>query len=236
MRPGVDLVADLFTALEEDPVPVACGGGARARCGGVPPDWRDLAATGSGLPRSDTSLAPTSEPAPQLIGRLARDVDGLVVVALGPMTNLADLSVEDPQEYARLDGIHAMGGSVEGPLVDGVAEWNVAADPDAFATVLASGASLTVVPEDAIPDGTPAALVRAGRRRTSPPRWTTPGGGTSPPRRRSSRAGGGRRGRLGARRRRTRSPGAHGDGPIRVVRSLDTAALEREYGVAFAVD
>ena len=53
--PGVDLVADLFTALDEDPVPVACGreeagpGGAQ-----LPQDWRVLAATGSGLPRSDT--------------------------------------------------------------------------------------------------------------------------------------------------------------------------------------
>ena len=49
-------------------------------------------------------------------------------------------------------------GRSTGPLLEGIAEWNVAADPEAFATVLAAGVPLTVVPEDAIPDGTPAAL------------------------------------------------------------------------------
>jgi inosine-uridine nucleoside N-ribohydrolase len=81
-----------------------------------------------------------------------------MVVSLGPLTNLADLARSAPRAYARLAGIHVMAGSVDGPLVDGVAEWNAAADPEAFAAVLAGPAPVTVVPEDAVPDGTPEAL------------------------------------------------------------------------------
>ncbi len=157
--PGVDLVGDLFTALEEEPVPVACG---RADAGPtalhLPSEWRELAATGTGMPRSSGTFAAVAQSAPELIADLAGHTDGLVVVALGPMTNLADLAAASPAGYAKLAGIHAMAGSVDGPAVDGVAEWNVAADPRAFAAVLAAAAPLTVVPEDAIPDGKPDAL------------------------------------------------------------------------------
>lgn len=43
-------------------------------------------------------------------------------------------------------------------MVDGIAEWNAAADPGAFSAVLATRAALTIVPEGSIPSGTPSAL------------------------------------------------------------------------------
>jgi hypothetical protein len=224
--PGVDLVADLFTALDEDPVPVACGreeagpGGAQ-----LPQDWRVVAATGSGLPRSDTTLTPVRESAPELIGSLAEEIDGLVVVALGPMTNLADLAAT-PDELGRLAGIHAMGGSVDGPLVDGIAEWNVAADPEAFATVLAAGVPLTVVPEDAIPEGTPAALsapvVGDIASTMDYPKWwdlATVAALVTPPTHVDEGAWG-------------LDPAE----PGRLVRTVDAATLERDYDLAFTTD
>jgi len=234
--PGVDLVADLFTALHLDPVPVACG---REEAGPgaaqLPQDWRDVAATGSGLPRSDTTLTPVRESAPELIGSLAKEIDGLVVVALGPMTNLADLaSARD--ELSRLAGIHAMGGSVGGPLLDGVAEWNVAADPEAFATVLVTGVPLTVVPEDAIPEGSPAALsapvVGNIASTMDYPKWwdlATVAALVAPPTNVDK----------GAWRLDPAEPGRlvrTEDGPIRMVRSLDAATLESEYELAFSAD
>ena len=154
--PGVDLVADLFTALGEPQVPVACGredAGPGAMT--FPEEWREQAATGTGIPRADTTVSAESVSAAGLIARHAARLDSLIVVALGPLTNLADL----PElAYSQLAGIHAMGGSVEGPVIDGVAEWNAAADPEAFAAVLDTGVPLTVVPEDAIPEGTPDVL------------------------------------------------------------------------------
>jgi Inosine-uridine preferring nucleoside hydrolase len=233
--PGVDLVADLFTALDEEPVPVACG---RAEPGPgaleLPQEWRDLAATGTGIPRSAGTLTADAEPAPDLIGRLARRVDGLQVVELGPMTNLADLATGAPRAYARLAGIHAMGGSVDGPLVDGVAEWNVAADPEAFATVLAADVPLTVVPEDAIPEGTPEALsapvVRDVPARIDYPKWWDLAAAAT------LVAGRGVQVESGTWAIDRAEPGRlrrEGEGPVRVVRSLDEASLEAEYARAF---
>ena len=233
--PGVDIVADLLTALALAPVPVACTreqgepGGAE-----FPQEWRQLAATGTGIPRPASTLLAERVSAAALIGRLARRVDGLVVVALGPMTTLARLAATAPASYERLAGVHAMGGSVDGPPVDGVAEWNAAADPAAFQAVLAAGVPLTIVPEDSVPTGTPelltaapgvapvaatvdypawwdlatAAALVAGTRDVEPGEWALD---PSEP------------GRL------VRA----GDGPVRVVRSLDAAELEAAYGLAF---
>jgi hypothetical protein len=233
--PGVDLVADLFTALEEAPVPVACG---RADAGPVampfPAEWRELAETGTGIPRSPSTLTAAAVSAPELIAELAEHTDGLVVVALGPLTNVADLAASSPAGYLRLAGIHAMAGSVDGPAVDGVADWNVAADPEAFAVVLASPAPLTVVPEDAIPAGTPDALsapvVGAVAVAVDYPKWwdlatvaalVTDGATVERGRWVSDPS---ERGRL-------RRDGA---GPVRVVRNLDVGLLEAEYARVFA--
>ena len=124
---GVDLVADLLTLLEEEPVPIACTAPAS---GGLPlpAEWRELAARGTGITRSPVSMVAEPGPASALIARLARRDHDLVLVALGPMTTAAELAETSPGAFARLAGIHAMGGSVAGEPVDGVAEWNAAAD------------------------------------------------------------------------------------------------------------
>ena len=155
--PGVDLVADLLTGLQEEAVPVACTAtapGGRA----FPDEWRALAATGTGIPRPASTLEAQSGEAWSLVARLTRRHDDLVLVALGPMTTAAELARRSPDAYARLAGVHAMGGSVDGEPVDGVAEWNAAADPAAFDAVLGAGVPVTLVPEDAVPEGTPDVL------------------------------------------------------------------------------
>ncbi|MFC7492799.1 MULTISPECIES: nucleoside hydrolase [unclassified Nocardioides] len=155
--PGADLVADLVHALGEGSVPVACGREDAVRP--WPPAWVATAEAAPGLPRLDTTFLPVSEPAPLLIAKLATTHDDLRVVALGPLTNLGDLATERPDDYRLLDGIHAMAGAVDVPAIDGVAEWNAAADPASFATVLDGPVPVTVVPDDPIPAGTPEELV-----------------------------------------------------------------------------
>jgi Inosine-uridine preferring nucleoside hydrolase len=154
---GVRVVAGLFVALQETRRPVACGR-ASAGPGGAhfPAAWREAAEVGTGIRSVDAT--PDPRDAVALISDHAQATERLVVVALGPLTNLADLAHARPEDYRRLAGVHAMAGSVAGPLVDGVAEWNAAADPDALAAVLAAPAPLTLVPEDAVPVGTPRAL------------------------------------------------------------------------------
>lgn len=154
---GVDVVTGLFVALRRPPAPVACGresAGATGRR--FPASWREVAESGTGIPPVSGTRVPRA--ADDLVAELARGTRGLVLLALGPLTNVGDLAYAHPGAYARLAGVHAMGGSVEGPLVDGVAEWNAAADPESFAAVLAGRVPVTLVPEDAVPDGTPGAL------------------------------------------------------------------------------
>lgn len=154
---GVDVVTGLFAALRQAPTPIACGRDSAGSTGRrFPASWRELAESGTGIPPVTGVRVPRA--ADELIGDLARSTRGLVVVALGPLTNVADLAYAHPGTYSRLARVHAMGGSVAGPLVDGVAEWNAAADPESFAAVLAGPVPVTLVPEDAVPDGTPEAL------------------------------------------------------------------------------
>jgi hypothetical protein len=231
--PGADLVGDLLTALGEDPVPVACG---RAEPGpggrALPEEWRNLAATGTGLPRSEGALEPEEETAAHLIGRLAETIDGLTAVALGPLTNLAELADQRPAEYARLAGVHAMAGALDVAPVDGVAEWNAAADPAALTSVLGGPVRVTVVPDDAIPAGEPAALdapvVGSIAAAVEYPKWwdlATAAALVVPAAAETERGswevdGSGRLARTGP-------------GPVRVTTSLTAPALEAEYERAF---
>ncbi|KQX64385.1 nucleoside hydrolase [Angustibacter sp. Root456] len=164
-----DVVTALAAAVGTPPPPVACGRsepGPRGRS--MPAAWRTAAASGSGLPapsaqvRHFASAPMVTQPAAGVIGRLARQTPDLTIVALGPLTNLADLASSDPAAFSRLGEIHAMGGVLDGVGEGDVGEWNAAADPASFEAVLAAAASgqprLTVVPLDAVPPGTPREL------------------------------------------------------------------------------
>jgi hypothetical protein len=156
---GVDLVGDLVRAVRADPVPVSCGSTPRGPHGvAFPASWTVGALTDSGLERDLTATGrPSPQPADQTLARLAQQQDGLVVLALGPMTELAATLREDPASYARIDRVVAMTGIVEGASQDvGIGEWNAAADPDSLAEVLEGPVPVTVVPHEVVPDGPPA--------------------------------------------------------------------------------
>ncbi len=73
----------------------------------------------------------------------------LIVVTLGPLTNLALALERDAEALRSVRAIVTMGGSVaEGGNVTAAAEYNVFVDPEAAARVLAAGLPLTLVPLD----------------------------------------------------------------------------------------
>jgi inosine-uridine nucleoside N-ribohydrolase len=235
------LLGDLFAQLDHDPPPVACGTTARGEEGiAFPPQWTLAATTTSGLrldgPTRD--LAPVRRSSARLIASLARRHDGLQVVALGPLTDVAAVLRDHPDDYARLDGITVMGGAVaSASYAEGIAEWNVAADPVPFAEVLAGPVPVTVVPDDAVPPGAPDGLagpVVGGLGRapdfTSPAYWDLATAGIFVhPSAATTETGAWEvdttedRGRL----RRT------GDGGVRVVTGLDEDALDEVYRSVF---
>lgn len=237
---GTGLLGDFFEALEVEPPPVACGTTPRGEDGVMfPPDWGAGALMASGLPRDDvpSDLTPVRTPAATLLARLARRHDGLHVVALAPLTEVAAVLREDPEAYARLGGIITMAGSVDSPShADGVAEWNAGADPVPFAEVLAGPVPVTVVPDDPVPLGAPDGLagpVVGGLGRVpgfeSPRYWDLATAGTFVAGSAATESGSwtvdttGDRGRL----RRT------GEGTVRVVTGLDDAALDEVYRSVF---
>jgi purine nucleosidase len=99
-------------------------------------------------------LAPISaEPAPERIARAAREVAGLEVVAVGPLTNLARALALDPDLPRRVAGLTIMGGHVReariGELVcaPGI-DYNLCSDPEASVAVLGAGFRTALVPAD----------------------------------------------------------------------------------------
>jgi inosine-uridine nucleoside N-ribohydrolase len=73
----------------------------------------------------------------------------LVVVALGPLTNLALALERDPARLASVASVIAMGGAIEvAGNVTPAAEFNMYVDPEAAAIVFRSGLPLRLVPLD----------------------------------------------------------------------------------------
>jgi pyrimidine-specific ribonucleoside hydrolase len=85
----------------------------------------------------------------------------VVLVTLGPLTNVGEALQNEPTLVENLEMIYVMGGAVDVPgnlQVHGVetdnrvAEWNVYVDPHAAAVVFESGAPITLVALDATND------------------------------------------------------------------------------------
>jgi purine nucleosidase len=98
--------------------------------------------------------APVSaEGAAERIARAAREVPGLELLAVGPLTNLARALALDPELPRRVRGLTIMGGHLReariGDLVcaPGV-DYNLCADPEASVAVLGAGFATTLVPAD----------------------------------------------------------------------------------------
>ncbi len=99
------------------------------------------------------TLKPVKESAVELLTRLAKDKNGeLVVICLGPLTNIARFIKEQPDAAKKVKRFVIMGGSIAVGY-DGKPkpepEWNIKSDIAAAKAVFASGLPLTVVPLDA---------------------------------------------------------------------------------------
>ncbi len=104
-----------------------------------------------GSPRYPPVEVPiSSRNAPDLILESAERFAGeLVLVALGPLTNLALALQRDRARMASLRRVVVMGGAIASPgNVTPVAEFNVYVDPEAAAEVLESGLPVELVPLD----------------------------------------------------------------------------------------
>ncbi len=97
-----------------------------------------------------TKVEPLSDDAVSVIVRLVRDNPNQVsILALGPLTNIAQAFQRDPELPILIDQIVIMGGAIEVPgNKNRTAEFNFFVDPDAASIVFDSMAKKVLIPLD----------------------------------------------------------------------------------------
>jgi inosine-uridine nucleoside N-ribohydrolase len=158
---GLQVMARLLATLERSDVPVSCGREEPFPGGhAFPKDWRQVSDGAYGLVLERASVSNPASTAPELLVSVAAAAAApITIVALGPLTNLAEALQADPGLVARIGRIVEMGGAIDvtgnvatdpaGRGTPGPAEWNVYADPAAADIVFRSGIPITLVPLDA---------------------------------------------------------------------------------------
>jgi inosine-uridine nucleoside N-ribohydrolase len=156
---GTRNALDLAALAGRPEIPVACG--RETPLAGnhtFPREWRERVDSLMGLSLPENPNDPTGESAAELLSRIVRESPQQVdVVALGPLTNVAEALEGDPALADNLRMITVMGGAIgvagniasSSSIENTVAEWNIYVDPHAAAVVFGSEAAVTLVPLDA---------------------------------------------------------------------------------------
>jgi inosine-uridine nucleoside N-ribohydrolase len=177
---GVDVVLRVLERLSAPDIPVACGRETPlAGSHTFPDEWREGVDQGSQLDLPPTDRTAADATAVELIARLGAEHPDLVILATGPLTNLADALRAAPELGKQLEPVYVMGGAIHVPgnLVccgapedNDVAEWNIYVDPLAAQIVVDSGVRPFLVSLDATNQVplTPAFAARAMERSDSP--------------------------------------------------------------------
>lgn len=148
---GARNTLDLLQLAGHTRIPVALGAHhplAGQFGGGAPWVHGDNGIGGVQLTTASAGLA--SESAAEMLVRLAHAYPGtLRVLAIGPLTNIAEALRMEPDLPALVDSVTIMGGAALAPgNISPVAEANIHNDPEAAALVLAAGWDVTLVPLD----------------------------------------------------------------------------------------
>ncbi len=150
--PAVEHTRAILVAVGHAEVPVACGTAEPIGPGAEwPAAWRDSASELAGIDLPATS-GNTDLDAPDLLIQLTKGSGRpAVIVALAPLTNVAEALGRDSELPDRVRMLYTMGGAlkVAGNAPGGVAEWNYFIDPTAVSRVLESGMNVSMIPLDA---------------------------------------------------------------------------------------
>jgi inosine-uridine nucleoside N-ribohydrolase len=157
--PGTQNALGLVALAGKPDIPVSCGRDDPLQCDHTfPAEWRIDVDNVYGIPLPENPNPASSQTAVKLLRSVVRDASKKVVlITLGPLTNVAEALQSDPSLVDNLEMIYVMGGAVDMPgnlqvpgsdVDNAVAEWNIYADPHAAAMVFESGAPITLVSLD----------------------------------------------------------------------------------------
>ncbi len=94
----------------------------------------------------DAGGKPVPEGAPRAIYDCAKKMNGeLILITIGPLTNIAHLLLEYPDAASRIKRIVMMGGGCGKGNITSHAEFNIYADPESAGIVFQSGIPITMV-------------------------------------------------------------------------------------------
>ncbi len=160
--PGIQVLQKMLGALGSTDVPISCGREEPLQGDHAFPDpWRVATDDGFGIGYAPALVPTPPVSAPELLLQVAASAGRpITIVALGPLTNVADAVQAGPELSAHVERIVAMGGAVDVPgnvqlgaaTEPLAAEWNIYADPAAADIVFRSGIPLVLVPLDATND------------------------------------------------------------------------------------
>jgi pyrimidine-specific ribonucleoside hydrolase len=157
-EPGMRHALGLVALAGERDIPVACGRETPLKGDHVfPKSWRDAVDNLNGLELPEGENPSEIASAVELLTDIVQASPGkIVLLTLGPLTNVAEALQNTPTLAEDLAAIFIMGGAVDvsGNIDDSrignrTAEWNLYVDPYAAKIVLESGAAVTLVPLDA---------------------------------------------------------------------------------------
>lgn len=156
--PGVSNALKLIDLAGMDNIPVACG--RETPLAGdhtFPQEWRNFVDSLAGMSLPETMNPVGDQNAKALLKSILEGSDQKVIIlTLGPLTNIADLLRDESMLGDSIEMIYIMGGAIDvpgnlGAYVKGnvTAEFNFYIDPLAASEVLSSGVPVTLVPLDA---------------------------------------------------------------------------------------
>ena len=100
----------------------------------------------SGYLFSDNDLADISKkPAIDAMADILRNYEKVLIIAVGPLTNIASLIIAHPELKEKISEITIMGGVIGTGNVSPVAEFNIYADPNAAKIVFESGIKVNML-------------------------------------------------------------------------------------------
>ena len=143
------MVLKLLALRGVSDVPVAAGA-EKPLLDKAPAYWEGHEGQGILTPE-DGALAPVDEHAADLTARTALARPGeIILIAIGPLTNVALAMLKEPRLARALGGLVIMGGVIGGAHALHLpwTEHNFRSDPEAAQIVLASGAPMAIVPLD----------------------------------------------------------------------------------------